>query len=62
MSNEPSITKKACIEYMRFIGSKQYHADKEDNYQNEIFQAALKEHIGPDVFTLINARMDELNA
>jgi len=56
MVNEPLNTrplKEACKEYSEFLYSDDYHEDESDNYQNQIFKAALEMVYGYDVWDYV---------
>jgi hypothetical protein len=58
MNKENLALEKACIDYMAFMRSDDYHEDGIDNYQNAIFEAAMVASHGPDIFLEINEIMD----
>ena len=51
--------KKACREYIDFWDNdEEYHEDGQDDYQQRIFEAAMKAVYGDKVFDWINARRE----
>jgi len=50
--------KDACNDYMQFIRSDEFHEDKIGDYENTIFETALIQVYGPDVFDEINSKFD----
>jgi len=49
---------KSCREYIEFLKDEDYHEDYLEDYQNEIFQNAMKWFGGPDIFDKINKLID----
>ena len=47
-----------CREYMAFVHSDEFHPDKMGGYENAIFEAAMTQVFGIDIFDEINSRMD----
>ena len=50
--------KQACNDYMEFFRSDEFHPDKMDDYQNDIFEKAIQHFHGTGVFGEINRIMD----
>ena len=49
---------KLCNEYMEFLESDQYSEDSLGDYENEIFEEALKMCLGPDIFDRVTSLME----
>lgn len=49
---------RRCKEYMDFIRSDNFHEDKMNNYENAIFEAAIIQVCGHEIFDEINSRLD----
>jgi len=50
--------RRACENYIDFISEDDCNRDKVGDYENEIFEVALKMVYGPDVFDYVNAKLD----
>ena len=50
---------KLCNEYMEFLESDQYSEDSLGDYENEIFEEALKMCMGPDIFEKVRFLMEK---
>lgn len=52
--------KEACNDYMEFIwDDEEYHEDKVDDYEYEIFECAIAALYGPAVWESIRKKLDE---
>jgi len=49
---------ESCQAYLDFVDSDDYCADASDNYENEIFEYAMKAVFGKKVFDYISARQE----
>lgn len=48
---------KACEDYMEFVRSDKFNEDEMSDYEYYIFEAAMIDHFGEDIYKEISARM-----
>lgn len=52
-------TIKACEDYIAFIRSNEFNEDRLERYENAIFEAAMNQTHGPEIWDEINARLGQ---
>jgi len=50
---------EAVDSYIEFIDNEDYNEDRAGDYENDIFEKAVKAFKGKDIFDWINAKIDE---
>lgn len=51
--------KQVCDDYMEFLASDDYNEDRLEHYTHLIFEEAIMQELGDDIFTKINSLTEE---